>query len=302
MKIAITGANSFIGIKLIEQIRFIGWDIIAIVRPNNSMIPELLSIQGVTVCECSMDNYKDIGRKLGHIDCLVHLAWNGTRGESRQDISKQMNNYLYSMELIKSIIDYGCKKIVTAGSQAEYGKSNNIIYETSECYPNTEYGIYKLKFYEEASLYCKDNGVVLIEPRYFSLYGPDDCEDTMIINCINKMLHNEPCNLTLGIQKWDFLYIDDAIRALVLLIKKDVNSGIYNFGSGDCRQLKDFVIQIKSMLKSDSELNFGAIPYPETGMVSIYPCVNKLKQKINWEPKVSFEKGISIIVEGMKKK
>ncbi len=37
---------------------------------------------------------------------------------------------------------------------------------------------------------------------------------------------------------WDFLYIDDAIEALYRLCTQECPNGVYNFGSGDVRQLR----------------------------------------------------------------
>lgn len=64
--------------------------------------------------------------------------------------------------------------------------------------------------------------MTLLEPRFFSLYGPNDYEGTMIISVLKKMLKDLSCDLTECIQIWDFLYIDDAIDALVILIEKQI--------------------------------------------------------------------------------
>lgn len=38
--------------------------------------------------------------------------------------------------------------------------------ETDCCNPNTEYGKYKLKLYQDALKICEEKGVRLIEPRF----------------------------------------------------------------------------------------------------------------------------------------
>ena len=43
-----------------------------------------------------------------------------------------------------------------------------------------------------------------------------------------------------------------------------------------------------SNYKSSSVLNYGAIPYPSTGMVNVNPDIEKLKS-IGWKPEVTFE-------------
>ena len=71
--------------------------------------------------------------------------------------------------------------------------------------------------------------------------------------------------LTQSVQMWDYLFIDDACDALIKLIDSGA-SGAFNFASGDCRQLKDYVLEMRQVLHSRSELRFGAVPYPPTGM------------------------------------
>ena len=50
---------------------------------------------------------------------------------------------------------------------------------------------YKLKFYEYAKSYCREHNCCLIEPRFFSLYGPGDFSGTLIMSTLNKMMKNE---------------------------------------------------------------------------------------------------------------
>lgn len=299
MKIVITGANSFIGKRLVEYASKNDCEVVAVVRKGNSQIDDLKKFKNVTVYELNMEEYEQLGALIGQADCFVHLAWNGTRGESRLIEQQQKDNYLYGMKAISSMINAGCKRIVTAGSQAEYGINNSLITEDTICTPNTAYGKYKVKLYEDTYELCRCKGVSFKEPRYFSLYGPDDYENTLVISTIKKMLCNESCDFTACTQEWDYLYIDDAIRALYGICTEDCADGAYNFGSGDCRILRDFIAEMKNVLDSDSELNYGVVPYGDAGIVSIRPCIDKLRREIAWEPEISFADGIRNIVKSM---
>lgn len=291
MRICITAANCFIGLPLVKKASSLGWEVIAVVRVGNKQKDYIGSIPNTKVVELNLENYDQLGEIVGKVDCTVLLTWNGTRGQTRLDEKLQESNYLYNMEAVKGLVTHGCGRIITAGSQAEYGIYNEVITEETECKPNTAYGKYKVKFFEEAHKYCQEKGVSLKEPRFFSLYGPGDYENTLIMSNINKMLANEECNMTPCTQMWDYLYIDDAIEGVIGLCSKDCPDGAYNFGSGDCRPLKEFVNEMKQVLKSDSELKFGAVPYTPAGVVSIQPNIDRLKST-GWEPKVSFSQGI----------
>lgn len=298
MKVAIVGATSFIGKNLTTALNNAGDDIFAVVRENSKKKCAIELQKNVYIVECNMENYDTLGGKIGSIDSLVYLTWDGTRGKDRDNYEKQKKNYYWGMQAIQSIINVGCHKIITAGSQAEYGpwfKQGKLSEKELEN-PNTEYGKFKLKFYRDLNNICKKNNILLIEPRFFSLYGPGDFFGTMIISMLICMLKNKPCNLTTCKQIWDFLYIDDAINGLIKLIKSTNIYGVYNFGSGESHQLKYYIEKMYEITHSSSQLNYGAIPYPVTGMVNVNPCVEKLKN-IGWAPNVSFEEGIKKIIE-----
>lgn len=298
MKICITAANCFIGLPLVRRAADRGWDVVAVVREGNSQKEMIGTIPNTSVVELNLEEYSLLGEKVGTIDCLVMLTWDGTRGKARSDENLQANNYECCYAAIESVIKHGCKKIVTAGSQAEYGNVNGIITEETVCNPNTEYGKYKLKLYNSVSKLCARNNVAHIETRFFSLYGPGDFENTLIMANIRKMLKNEVCDMTACSQLWDYLYIDDAVDALEKLCARG-NSGIYNFGSGNIKPLYKYVEEMKLVIRSKSELNFGAVPYGSKGPVSIQPSVKKLQNEINWKAQYSFKDGIEKILENI---
>lgn len=297
MKIAIAGASCFIGKRLVQASINKDWEVVAVVREGSREIPYLSSLPNVSVVQCNMDDYGSLGSMTGAVDCFVYLTWDGTRGDARNEYERQKHNYECGMAAVRSVLDAGCGRVITAGSQAEYGLNGVVITEDMECSPNTQYGIWKLKFFEDAMHMCRMTGVHLKEPRFFSLYGPDDYDKTLIISMIDNMLHNRRCEMTECVQMWDYLYIDDAIAALILLCEQDCADGAYNFGSGDTRRLKDYVEELKDILGSSSELVYGAVPYPPTGMVSIQPNLDKLKQEIGWTPDISFRNGVLEIVQ-----
>ena len=299
MRICITGASSFIGLPLMKRAVSLGWEVIAVIRPGNKMKSSISALKNTKIIERNLENYNELGSLIGEVDCAVLLAWNGTRGTTRDDEKLQKLNYLFNLQAVKSLVNNGCRRILTAGSQAEYGIANELISETTECRPNTAYGKYKLKFYNEALIYCKEHKVSFKEPRFFSLYGSGDYENSLIMSSIRKMQNNQLCQYTEAMQNWDYLYIEDAIDALVELCVKDCSDGPYNFGSGDIRKLKSYIEEMKTILHSNSVVEYGVIPYGPAGAVSIQPDISKLKEEISWCPKTSFKDGICAITQSM---
>lgn len=299
MRICITAANCFIGFPLVKKLSNDNHEIIAIVRKNNKHISELEKIRNVTVVQLNFDEYCNIGDMLGPLDCFVLLTWDGTRGEKRHNKALQESNYFNSIKAIDNVLKNGCKRIVLAGSQAEYGLHTGLISEDTPCNPNTEYGIYKYKLFEYVKEQCSIFGSSYKEPRYFSLYGPGDFSETMIMDTIYKMRKNLDCDFTESIQKWDYLFLDDAVDATAKLCTNKCADGAYNFGSGDTRVLKDYIIELKNILNSKSTLHFGSIPYGPAGIVSIEPDITKLKTELGWSPRYTFRDGINKILESI---
>lgn len=298
--VLVTGATSFIGRHLINVLLHDNY-VFGIIRPNSLRRNMLLQNPRLSIIETSMDAYDmlpDIIGKIHHVDTFIHLAWNGTRGNLRNDKKLQEHNLSCSLNALQSAVALGVSTFVSAGSQAEYGpwQAETKLVETVTPHPNTEYGKAKLAFYESALHKCNEKGIRFIEPRFFSLYGPGDFAGTMVISMLKNMLQNKECNLTESVQTWDFLYIDDAVKGLLNLIQDPSASGIYNFGSGDSHPLKWFIEKMYELTKSSSKLNFGAIPYPPTGMVNVNPDVSRL-MATGWKPGVSFEEGISAIIK-----
>lgn len=302
MRIVISGATSMIGAALANKLLENNHEVVAVVRPNTKKIETINKSQNLSIVECSMEDYAELNSLIqGKVDVAVSTAWNGTRGADRNNRELQEENYKNSVSFLNVMISKGCQKFLTAGSQAEYGlwTRKDKLKEDVIPNPNTEYGKYKLKFYEYARDCCKAKGCMLIEPRFFSLYGPKDYEGTLVISTLKKMLENKPCELTECIQLWDFLYIDDAIDGLVKLVEDDVEEGIYNFGSGYSAPLKVFIEEMKKITNTNSELRYGIIPYPTTGIVNVNPDVSKLK-KCGWNPKTGFDCGIEHICDFLK--
>lgn len=162
MKIVITGGNSFIGKALARKAVEMDSQVVLVVRPG----VQVEEAQNTSYIFAVMEEYKNLGDIVGVCDCMVNLSWVGTRGTSRMNRELQVSNYKNTLAGIKSMLDVGCKRIVTAGSQAEYGPCNGIISEDTLCFPNTEYGIAKLKLYESVKGLCGMYNVAYIEPRF----------------------------------------------------------------------------------------------------------------------------------------
>ena len=291
-KIIITGATGFIGVHLIKNWLEQDVEIYAVIRPHSKNAARIPRNSKVHVIELSMKEINKLSNIIDSADCFYHLAWEGARAPFRDDVNMQKNNYECALQAYETAKKMGCSFFLGSGSQAEYGLTNGLVDENYPCNPTTEYGKQKLNASRELLKRANNDGIKLIWTRIFSIYGPYDYPGTLIMTCIEKMKSNEPVELTQCTQLWDYLYVEDAARAMMLFAEKECESGVYIIASGEYRPLREYVEEIKRILGSSSILSFGAVPYGAQGPVNLTPNPEKTKKVLNWEVKHPFSENI----------
>jgi nucleoside-diphosphate-sugar epimerase len=188
------------------------------------------------------------------------------------------------------------------GSQAEYGNLNKVISENDLCKPTTLYGKSKLLCSQISSELCATYKMKHSWFRLFSVYGPDDNHEWLIQYLIKEMLLDKEINVTKGDQKWDYLYVDDISKMLHRLINTDVACGICNLGSGNSEPVKNIILKIKELTRSNSVINFGAIPYRSDQVMLMQSSIDILKKKLDWTPEISIDIGLNNTIKFINKK
>lgn len=296
-KIVVTGATSFIAVHLLKKLLAYGDYVYAIVRPNSKNLYRLPKNKNIKVIELDLKYIDQLSKYIFEdIDILYHFAWEGIRGTARDDIELQRSNYVATEKVINAAKELNSAVFIGAGSQAEYGNIDGLIYEEQLENPATQYGKFKLKSKQYCEEYSKQENIRFIWLRIFSAYGEYDYRNSLIMSCIEKMKKNEVIPLTLCIQKWDYVYVGDIATALLKFGLVKCNNGVYNIGSGQTRILKDYIFELKEILKSSSELKFGAVQYGRTGIPNIEPQIDKINRELRWFPQVSFREGINNIL------
>ncbi len=302
--VVITGATSFLGIYLTNELLCHGYKVTAVVRKDSNNLNKLPRQGNLSVVLSDISDRDYIKNIVNNkkFDMFYHLAWGGIRAPQRDDRLLQDSNYEATINAIKLAIELGCRTFIGTGSQAEYGICRGEISENYPVCPVTEYGKAKLRACQDTMKLARRNDMNFIWTRIFSLYGYNDYSGTLIMTCLKKMLNNEPIPLTECIQNWDFLHVKDAAHALIMLGEKKCDLGIYNLASGLSRPLKEFVLQMKKITNSTSVLNFGAVSYEKEGIISFEPVVDKLRTAIPWQSIIKFDDGIQEILKNMKQR
>ena len=128
--------------------------------------------------------------------------------------------------------------------------------------------------------------------RAYQVYGPYQDNNRFLPFVINSCLNDESFPCTTGVQLRDFLYIDDFVKAVYLLIKdKKCKGEIFNLGYGKSTKLKLLIKKINSHIKKGSP-QFGSITMRSTEQKNVFPSIKKIKKFVNWRPKITINKGL----------
>jgi len=303
MKYIVTGATSFIGAEFTKLLLECGHEVYAVCRTIDKAKRILPDDSRLKIVSASLDEYIYLYKKISSADIFVHFAWDGTSVNQRDTKDIHENNIRYAMDAMVAAEKMGCSLFVDTGSQAEYGIVGGKISESTPCNPFSEYGKAKLAVYNKGIEYCKEIGIKYLHLRIFSVFGESDHEHTLIMSGLKKMLHGEELNLSDCTQKWNFLYIRDAVKQIYKLIDciwrdADFICDVYNIASNDTRVLKEFVEKMKELTCSQSELVYGAkVP---AYVVTLDPDISKAYNKIGFTQDYSFDEAIRLMLQKMK--
>lgn len=299
-KIALTGATSTIGTAIIRECIVNNIEVIAFVNrgsKNEIRIPVHSLVHKIY---CSLDEMGTIDTLGLNAEVFFHLAWGATNRSVRNNLSPQVDNIRYALDSVLLAKKLGCTTYVGAGSQAEYGRTNRALTEDTFPRPETAYGMAKLCAGQMTRLECKNQGIKHIWPRILSTYGPNTQDTTIINYTINCLLHGQKPSLSACEQIWDFLYVDDAAKALIMLAEKGKDGEIYNVSSGNVRTLKEYIEIVRNKINPSAEIGYGVLPYGEGTVMHLEGDITKLKKEVGFEPQINFEDGIIKTIEWAK--
>ena len=300
MKAVVTGATGAIGMALLELLEKNRIETLVLCRADSSRASNIKESEYIKKADCSLSDLKDFGAEGGY-DVFFHFAWDGTFGETRDNLYLQNDNVRYTLDAVNLAKRLGCKTFIGAGSQAEYGKCEGIISPETPTFPEMGYGIAKLS----AGLLSREEahkiGISHIWVRIFSVYGPYDTDKTMVMSTIKKLLMGETPQFTPAEQMWDYLYSKDAARAFLSIAEKGRDGEVYCLGSGKARPLKDYITDIRDEVNKDAALDIGAIPYNPKQTMFLMADVTKLTEHTGFSPTYTFKDGIEETVAFAKK-
>lgn len=298
----ITGATGTIGRALITACIEAGYEVLAVVHRNSPRASGLNKIEHCQVLYLDFPEYDSAMEEMQKqniategYELFFHLAWMAPFGTDRENLPLQLENVKASLAAVRFAKALGCSTFVGAGSQAEYGRVKGKLSPDTATLPETGYGVAKLCAGQMTQLACQQAGLKHIWTRILSVYGPYDGKQSLISIAVNSMLKGEETEFTPCDQIWDYIYADDAARALLLVAQKGEHGNVYVVGSGEAHPLKEYIQKIAEITSYKREIGFGRRPYNDKQVMYLQADITEL-QKLGFIPKVSFEEGIRKIL------
>ena len=254
--------------------------------------------------------YKRVGKltkkDLNHIDVIYHCASTvdnfNILDKPYKDVDVNIKETIHLLELCKEMKKK--PKIVYLSTFFVYGNQFSVdkksLNEESRTDPLSLYPATKLCTESIITLYSRLYGIPYTICRLTNVYGPNDLATNKkgVINYfIKKALDGKSLDIYDGGNFMrDYLYIDDAVRA-ILLTSKQKGNGTYLIGSGVSILFADLISLIHKETKNSSEI--VSIPTPSfhhvVGITDFKADIGKLTA-LGWKPKINHTEGIKAIV------
>ena len=299
-RVIISGATSSIGIALCEECVTNGIGVVAIIRPESSKCSLIPKSNLIEIVESELSDYDSINSEGIHADAFFHLAWASTDGaEARDNTYAQADNIQATLKAVELAKRCNCKVFVGAGSQAEYGRTDEVLTGDTACNPETAYGMTKLCAGMLSRLMCRQKGLDHVWTRILSAYGPNCSKRTVISYAVDTLLRGEKPILSDGRQVWDFIYISDVARALLACARSGVSGKTYVIGYGKSKLLREYLEEARDILSPGQDMGFGERPYNADAVMHLECDISELTSDTGFVPDVDFKKGIKRLADNI---
>ena len=285
MKILLAGSTGFLGRYLLESFIKNGNEVIALKRStsNTSAIDKNLNdIKFYNIDEMTL---RDIFKN-NEIDVVVNTVTNyGKNNNSASEIAR--TNLMFGLELLENSIN----------NTKAFINTDTLLHRNINTYAFSKAQLV------DWMVYLSNKNTKIINVKLEHMYGPSGDHNNFICWLVGQMRQNvQKIELTSGLQKRDFIYIDDVVSAYEVIIKnisKFQDYEEFELGTGNSIEVKVFIEKVyKEILKQqniNTELLFGAIAYRENENMDMKENIQKLVS-FGWKPEVSIESGIKKIL------
>ena len=262
-KILLTGGAGFIGSHLATEFVRLGWEVVVLDNLSSSNKLPVKTMNKIAFIEGDVRDAVAVNKAAKDCSVIVHLAAVvGVDEVINRSIEMIETETLGMHNIVNAAIQNRVKKILYASSSAVYKETSGAFSMENDdlCLVNT-YAVAKHlneKYLEALTL---SENISTNALRFFNVYGDrQDCR-MVLPRFFKQALSGEAIEVFGdGNQTRDFTHIDDVIRGIVALTKKEDLSGIYNISRGVETSILDLARSIKTLCRSKSSIICTAFP------------------------------------------
>jgi nucleoside-diphosphate-sugar epimerase len=295
-KILVTGAGGYIGAPTTRALVSDGCDVHVLGRADPT-------IPGTTFHRADLLQTIDVTAVIEEIgaETLLHAAWSVTPGKFWTDPAN-LDWTAASSRLFHAFAKSGGKRIVGVGSCAEYDWSTSPLTEFSSAIcPATLYGKAKADVWSLLEALGRQQDLSVAWGRLFFLYGPGEPEGKLVADAVNALITKRRFLTTPGLQKRDFIYVEDAAEALARLTLSST-VGPVNIASGQAISVRDLLEHIEAATQTNGLIDFDARALAKGEPSELVADVSRLRDEVGFISRFTLMDGIARTVAWWREK
>jgi nucleoside-diphosphate-sugar epimerase len=286
-RVLVTGATGFIGSHILDPLGARGFEVHTIGRttPANANVfhhrADLFDTRRTSEVVHAI--------RATH---LIHLSWYAEPGQFWQ-ARQNLDWVSASLQLARDFVDAGGRRMVAAGTCAEYSWGPKLLVEgESACNPTTLYGVSKDALRHILHTFGDEAQLSVSWGRVFFIYGPGEKTGRLVSDAIASLLAGERFETSHGRQCRDFMHVEDVASAFASLADSDVR-GTVNIGSGTAIPVRSILEQIAREMGRSDLIAFGARPVSPTEPDTIAASTKRLCEEVGFRPDYDLARGIA---------
>ncbi|HTQ86568.1 MAG TPA: UDP-glucuronic acid decarboxylase family protein [Candidatus Solibacter sp.] len=303
LRIVIAGAAGFIGSHFCDRLLAEGHTVVAI---DNFLTGNPANLEHVADQPGFAFQEWDITRPFtieGQIDAVANLASPASPKDYLEHPIETLDvGSIGTRNMLELAREKGARFLLTSTSEC-YG--DPLVHPQVETYWGNVNPVGPRSCYDESKrfaealtmAYHRKHGVSTNIARIFNTYGPRmKLNDGRVVPAfLDQALHGRPMTVFGdGSQTRSFCYVSDLVDGLYRLMQSDERYPT-NLGNPAELTILQFAEEIRRMTGAASPIEFR--PLPEDDPKQRKPNIDKARQLLGWEPRVSLEEGIRQTVE-----
>lgn len=224
-RIAVTGAQGYIGRHVVASLEKRGHDVLRIIHPASTGTDE-----NVVKLDILNASSQELSTALEGVESVVHLAWQA--GFNHNDPS-HLQNVMGHIEFINNLASAGIKDISIAGTMHEIGYHVGEVNENTACNPTNPYGIAKNFLRQVCFNLASKNELSIKWLRMYYITGDDRHSNsifTKILLAEDEGKKTFPLNS--GEMLYDFINVEELGLQIATAALQNEVTGIINCCSG----------------------------------------------------------------------